>query len=52
MMKMLKDWMARLRAWRAEIERAHRNANAGACCSNPREIYAAPRGTERSGRHG
>ncbi|MBL8437142.1 MAG: hypothetical protein JNM61_02985 [Zoogloeaceae bacterium] len=52
MIKMLKDWLAWLRAWRVENERAHRNAKAGPCCSDPREIYAARRGTERNGRHG
>ena len=41
MLKILKDWLAWLSEWRAENERAHRNAKAGPCCSDPRAIYAA-----------
>lgn len=52
MMKMRKDRLAWLRAWRVEGERAHRNAKAGPCCSDPREFHAARRVTKGSNRHG
>jgi hypothetical protein len=47
MLKMFKDWPA----WRAQNERAHRNAKAGPCCCDPRQIYAARRTADGSKRH-
>lgn len=41
MLKVLGNGLAWLREWRAENERAHRNAKAGPCCSDPRAVYAA-----------
>ncbi len=47
MLERLKTLLARLRAWMAENERAHRNAKAGPCCSAPDQIYAARRDGEK-----
>jgi hypothetical protein len=41
MIETLKNLLARLRAWMAENERAHREANAGPCCSAPAGIHGA-----------
>jgi len=47
MIETLKNLLARLRAWMADNERAHRNAKAGPCCSAPAEIYAAQARAEK-----
>jgi len=41
MMKTLRNLLARLRAWMAENERAHRDAKASPCCGAPAQVYAA-----------
>lgn len=41
MFQQLQNLRARLRAWMAENERAHRKAKVGPCCSAPAGIYAA-----------
>jgi len=47
MIERLRNLLARLRAWMAENERAHRNAKAGPCCSAPAEVYATRAKRER-----
>jgi len=47
MFETLKILRARLRAWMAANERAHREAKVAPCCRAPAGIRAAPRGAQR-----